>query len=120
MFDAEKIVFERLLLIVCAGKHLSKPSGQVKLSRTASGALDLRRLCQGLLDGLPNRRQRDTGSFEQRSGDASFLVEQRQQQMFHINTLVASTLGVSRCRLYGFLQFDRHTIHIHGQPPQSV
>jgi hypothetical protein len=71
----------------------------MKLTRAASGALDLWHLCQGLLDGLPNDRQRDARSFEQGGCDAGFLIEERQQYMLHINALMAAPLGMGRCRL---------------------
>ncbi len=99
MLDAEIVVLERLLLILCAGKYLTESSGQMKLTRAASGALDLRHLCQCLFDGLPDRRKRDAGSFEQGGGHASLLVEQRQQHVLHIDPLMASPLGMGRCRL---------------------
>jgi hypothetical protein len=37
--------------------------------------------------------------------------------MFHIDALMTSPLGVSRSGLQSLLQLDRHTIHVHGDPP---
>lgn len=99
MLDAKIVVLERLLLILCASKYLTESSGQMKLTRAASGALDLWHFSQSLFDGLPNDRQRDTRSFEQGRCDAAFLIEERQQYMLHIDTLMASPLGMGRCRL---------------------
>ena len=37
--------------------------------------------------------------------------------MFHVNALMTSPLGVPRGGLQSLLQLNRHSIHVHSDPP---
>jgi hypothetical protein len=69
-----------------------------------------------LLCGLTDGGNGDTGLLEEGRRNASFLFEKREQEVFHVHTLVTPAHRVGGSRLEGFLKFDGHPVHIHEVP----
>ena len=83
------------------------------LAGAGSRALHLRNFRQGLLRRLPYGSLRDTGLFQQWSGQAPLLFEQGEQDMFDINALMIPAHRLSGSGLQRLLELDGHSIHIH-------
>ncbi len=119
VLDAEVFVVEPLHLGFGTGQDLGEPLGDVDLSGGGAGPLHLGELGQGLFGSLANGCVGYSGLLKDRAGDSAFLVQEGEEKMLDVNTLVASTHGMSGRRLEGVLQLQGHAVHIHKFAPRS-
>jgi hypothetical protein len=87
-----------------------EPGSDVDLGSAASGRGDFRQLIELGLDAASQQVRIEAAFLEQRSREAAFLRQHRNQEMLYVNLLMTLESGQTLRRSQGFLCFLCKTV----------
>jgi hypothetical protein len=113
MLDRNVFVFQAFGLLFGAVKKLRKAVGYIDLIGASGAAGDFGKFLDFLFEAFVEGFEADVGAKKDRRGQAAFLFEHGEEEVFDVNLLIPMLNGAGLSEPDGVLRFFGKPIHVH-------